>query len=535
MKITLTGGRSLLGGVLAQALASDGQHEVVLAPEGDLRDEAFAQRVVRVAEALIHLAPLHPDAVASDQDEIDQATRGTYVLLNAALEAGVTRVVLGSTLDLFERYPATWNVGESWQPLPDVHKTRELAVYLAEETVKQFARVEPLMAFCLRFGSVVDDAGVSGKRFDPRWLHVQDAVQSVRAALVATPGQRPARVGGGTPQAPRSGWWVFHIPGGGAQAKIPLANARAALESGGLGYAPQHDLSDGATVPLQDTGTTDADLSILGPQQHIPSRPIRNVVVFGAGGPLAAATSRALAGAYTLRLTDVRSIEDLPSEGKPQSLGAPLPEPLGPPHEMRVVDVTRYDHVLRACQGMDAIVNCTVVRPHPVSAFLVNLIGAYNVMLAATETGIRKVVHTGPQQVGNDRPTGYAWDFDVPDDAPGRPGIWLYGITKYLGQEVVRLFAEQYDLQVPALFYAIFANPETHAPRAGGVHPMTISWEDAGLAMRRALEVPELPGPFEIFHILTDLPHGKYSNAKAKRLLGWQPRDSLARLWARRH
>ena len=342
MKIALTGGRSLLGGVLAQALASDGEHEVLLAPEGDLRDEAFAQRAVQGAEALIHLAPLYPDAVTSDQDEIDQATRGTYVLLTAALEAGVTRVVLGSTLDLFERYPATWNVGESWQPLPDVHKARDLAVYLAEEMVKQFARVEPLLAFCLRFGSVIDDAGVSGKRFDPRWLHVRDAVQAVRAALVAPPGERRPRMDGGTPQAPQSGWWVFHIPGGGAQAKIPLAGARVSLESGGLGYTPQYDFSGGTSAPPDDT---DADLSILGPQQHIPSRPIRNVVVFGAGGPLAAATSRTLAGAYTLRLTDVRSIDEIPSSGKPQSLGAPLPEPLG----------ARRD----VCGGRDA------VRPGP--------------------------------------------------------------------------------------------------------------------------------------------------------------------------
>jgi nucleoside-diphosphate-sugar epimerase len=61
---------------------------------------------------------------------------------------------------------------------------------------------------------------------------------------------------------------------------------------------------------------------------------------------------------------------------------------------------------------------------------------------------------------------------------------------------------------------------------------MTVSWADAARALRRALEVPSLPAPFEIIHILADLPHGKYANAKAKRLLGWQPRDSLASLWA---
>ncbi|MGH2371784.1 MAG: NAD-dependent epimerase/dehydratase family protein, partial [Chloroflexota bacterium] len=237
---------------------------------------------------------------------------------------------------------------------------------------------------------------------------------------------------------------------------------------------------------------------------------------------------------YRLRLTDLRPIAEIVTDGKPQSVGAPLPEVLGPPHEMVEVDVTNLDQVLRACEGMDAIINCTVIRPHPVNAFLVNFLGAYNVMRAAVAHKIRRVVHTGPQLVTNERPSGFWWDFDVPDNAPPRPGTWLYGHTKYLGQETVRLFAETYDLQVPVLLYSIFANPETAKRRDGGVFAMTISWDDAGHAMRRALETPELPSPYEHFHILADLPHGKYSNAKARRLLGWQPRDSLAGLWAHR-
>jgi nucleoside-diphosphate-sugar epimerase len=136
--------------------------------------------------------------------------------------------------------------------------------------------------------------------------------------------------------------------------------------------------------------------------------------------------------------------------------------------------------------------------------------------------------------VSDRRPSGYWWDFDVPDDAPARPAHGLYGHTKYLGQETVRLFAEQYDLSVPALLYSSFVDPDTATPQSGGVFPMSVSWDDAGHAMRRALEAPLLPRPFEVFHILADLPHGKYSNAKAKQLLGWTPRDNLAHLWARR-
>jgi nucleoside-diphosphate-sugar epimerase len=273
---------------------------------------------------------------------------------------------------------------------------------------------------------------------------------------------------------------------------------------------------------------------VLGPREPIPSRPIRSVVVFGAGGPLAAATARALAPTYRLRLTDVRPLAEIVAEGKPQSPGAPLPAVLGPPHEVAQVDVSDPEQVRRACAGMDAVVNCTVVRPHLVQAFRVNCLGAINVARAAVANGIRRVVQTGPQLVTNDSPAGYWWDFGVPDDAPPRPGMSLYGHSKFLGQEAVRLFAEQYGLEVPVLLFSSFVDPETARPREGGVFAMSVSWEDAACAMRRALEVPALPRPFELFHILADLPHGKYSNEKARQILGWRPRDNLVHLWASR-
>src|SRR5690349_2742466 len=104
MKIAITGGRSLLGKAVVAALK--GQHQVSVVPKGDLRDEAFAKQSVEGAEALIHLAPLYPEVPkrAPERELLDLATRGTYVLMNAAMAAGVRRVVLGSTLSLMERY-----------------------------------------------------------------------------------------------------------------------------------------------------------------------------------------------------------------------------------------------------------------------------------------------------------------------------------------------------------------------------------------------------------------------------------------------
>lgn len=528
MKIVISGETSLLGRALAKALA--GAHEIVLLG-GDPRDEAAARQALDGAEALVHLAPLYPELPADvgdgwrrDRELLDYAARGTFVVLNAAVEAGVRRVVLGSTLALMERYPAHWAVSEAWQPLPDATDVWQLAAYLAEESAKQLAHVEPLEVVCLRFGTVVED--VEGQPYDPRWVHVEDAVQACEQALVARLGGRPEHAG----DRITYGWWLFHIPGGGRYTRLPLA---AASGERGLGYRPQHDFAGcpGADAILpQPPPSEAANRSALAPRERLPSRPIRNVVIFGAGGPLAAATAPLLAPSYRLRLTDVRPMDEIIAAG-PRGPGQPVPEVLGPPHETMPVDVTDLDQVLRACEGMDAIVNCTVVRPHPVDAFLVNTIGAYHVMRAAVAHRVRRVVHTGPLQVLNDRQAGYAWDFDIPDEAPPRPGAWLYLHTKYLGQEIVRRFAEQFDLEVPALLYCNFVNPQT---ARGPINPMTVSWDDAGHAMRRAVEVPSLPTPFEIFHVLADLPHGKYSGEKAYRLLGWSPRDDLSHLWATR-
>lgn len=526
--IVITGGMSLLSKAIADAWSRAAT--IRASCDADFREPEVARELVAGADTVVHLAPLFPSSRegASARERLDRALRGTSVLLAAAAAADVRRVILGSSLALFERYPTSWAVGETWRPRPDADDVAQLCLYLAEESAKQIARVAPLAIVCLRFGAIVDEAAVSGRSYDPRWLHVEDAVHACSLARSVPLAAAAPGVGGESPQ----GWVVYHVPGGGPHPRTSLARAG---EPDGLGYQPRHAFSGQAATaaPVPTDAERSGDLAVLGPRVRTPSRPIRNVVIFGAGGPLGAVTARLLAPSYRLRLTDVRSLADIVAEGKPQSVGAPMPALLEAPHEYTMCDVSDLASVEAACDGMDAVVNCTVVRPHPAHAFLVNAIGAYHVARAAADHGIRRVVQTGPQLVTMDRPAGYWWDFGVPDDAPPRAGDWLYGHTKYLGQEAVRLIAEQYDLEVPVLLFSSFVDPASAEPRPGGPFPMSVSWEDAGHAMRRALEVPTLPSPFELFHILADLPHGKYSNEKAKRLLGWQPRDRLERLWIR--
>lgn len=271
------------------------------------------------------------------------------------------------------------------------------------------------------------------------------------------------------------------------------------------------------------------------PAQVAARAGLKKIVIFGAGGPMAAIAAQELAPHYHLRLTDVKPMAEIVAAGprKDQHPGAPPARVLGPPHDEMVVDVTDPAQVLAACAGMDAILNCTVIRHHEVESFRVNTVGAYNVMAAAVAHGIRRVVHTGPFQLGVDGPAGYNWDDWVVDDIPSRPGHGMntYFHTKYLGHEIVRIFAEHYGLEVPTLYFCDFADFVNLRARDSSVHPFTTTWTDTARAIRAALEVPTLPSPFEVFHVNSDMPQGIFPNTKTKRLLGWQPQDPTEAWW----
>jgi nucleoside-diphosphate-sugar epimerase len=531
VKILITGGDSRLSRAAGAAFAPEisvrlaDHHFGAALPagverrEGDIREEAFAAECMQGMDCILHLDPLTAQE-GEDIEALDRATRGTYVLIEAALNAGVPQFVLGSSLALFDRLPADWAVTENWRPRPEP-RIAHLSPWLAELCVRECIRAASIRALCLRFGQIVDEEEARSRPFDPRRLHLEDALAGLHRAVTFTP----------HPSLPQQGWWVFHITAPGDGAKIRLSNSTRQT----LGYEPTHDFDTpgAAAERTQEPARSDPRTwkEILSPAAPVPSRPIRKVVVFGAGGPLAAVTAQELRDAYTLRLTDLRPLEEIAAEAKPQSPGAPLPTPFPPPHACQTVDVRDVEQVMSACEDMDAILNCTVIRHDPVDAFLVNTIGAYNLLQAAVAHGIRRVVQTGPNMVAPHTADGYWWDYDLTSDAPPRPGRSLYGISKYLGQEICRVFAEAYALEIPVLLFCLFVNPETAHP--GSLHPFSVSWQDSARALRRALEAPSLPSPYEVMNIHADLPHGLFSNAKARQLLDWEPRDRLEKQWKR--
>ena len=71
----------------------------------------------------------------------------------------------------------------------------------------------------------------------------------------------------------------------------------------------------------------------------------------------------------------------------------PYPEYQG---EFLKLSVDDIDGVVDAAQGMDVIVNLSVLRPDRRLAFDVNTMGNYAMMVAAREHRIKRVINTGP-------------------------------------------------------------------------------------------------------------------------------------------
>ena len=256
------------------------------------------------------------------------------------------------------------------------------------------------------------------------------------------------------------------------------------------------------------------------------------VCVFGAGGPVGAMVARALKDDYTLRLTDLKHVDQILAEGKPQSKGAPLPEKPEAPHEWRCVDVSDYNQVREAVEGMDAVINVAVLRHDLVPAFRVNTVGAYHVMKACVGSGIKRIIHTGPRHTRLGFEGDYWPDFDVPDEAPLHPGRDLYALTKHLGGQVVRVFAEEHDLEVLCFLFCSFRPGDGGtAANGSGVHPLTVAWEDTGEPFRLGLQLDKLESNYDVFDITVQLPHGKFGTGKAQRVLAWQPEFTFERLY----
>ncbi len=259
------------------------------------------------------------------------------------------------------------------------------------------------------------------------------------------------------------------------------------------------------------------------------------IAILGAGGGVGACLWEELRDDYTLRFADLRPFTDFFVEN-------PAPDEIYPiwhekptaPHEWRRFDVTNYQQVREMIDGCDAVINLTVNRADLATAFRVNVVGAWNILRAAVDVGVRRVIHTGVWMRVNGFEGDYRYEYALPDDVPPRAGTRIYPHTKSLGIDVVDAFAQESGLDVMTFLLSRLRPAEAHDQRDENVLiPFSVSFPDLARAYRKGLEAPTLPRPNERFFICAPLPLDKYLTEKTQRLLGWTAQDTFERFHTR--
>lgn len=489
MRVALVGVPEPLASGVRAVLGA--RHQVI-----ELQDALSADADSAAASCDVAVQGCPPGNVAT---AVDQATRGTWKLLKTTR---ARRVVQLSSMRMFDDYPDGWSIDEAWVPRPRPEPVG-LAAYLSELSAREISRRHAIECVSLRLDRVIPADVFEAGPVGPDWLHMDDAVAAI-AAVVETE----------TLPGPDGRWRAIHIVRGDGRYPLAASTAKTLSLRPVRGGGPQRRFDHRPQFPTRPQALE--DLRTPGP-----------VSIFGAGGPLGAITARELSNRHQLLLTDSRQLRESPQ----QSPGAPVPDPVVAPNVERLVDITDPVQVAEAAAGADCLINCAVIRTDVDLAFAVNVVGALHVMEAAVAHDIRRVVFTGPALTLEGHPVGYNEDRDIAASVPPRPGDNLYHLTKFLAQEISRVYAERYQIACPALLYCGFVSPGVG--QLYRAHPFSVTWADSGRAMAAAAEVQRLPEPFPVLHIHAASPHGRYRNDAAREVLGWEPQDRLDQYWFR--
>jgi nucleoside-diphosphate-sugar epimerase len=193
----------------------------------------------------------------------------------------------------------------------------------------------------------------------------------------------------------------------------------------------------------------------------------------------------------------------------------------------------------RALDGMDTFINLVMKSPQGGSSteqnltiitenYEVNTLGLHLLLYTAQGRGIRRGVHTSTMSVHWRERTWYPQEELVPLDTPS-----AYGLTKGLGELICQYFCRWFDMNLIALR---ITGPRTREEwlaerrdpkrRPDGRPVLYVTdEEDLANAYLAALEAVQTGhGRFDAVFIAGDEREEEHNLAKARRLLGWEPR-----------
>jgi len=121
--------------------------------------------------------------------------------------------------------------------------------------------------------------------------------------------------------------------------------------------------------------------------------------------------------------------------------------------ELRRADLRDLDAVREACRPVDYVLQQAALPSvpgsisDPIASSESNVVGTLNVLVAAGDAGVKRVVYAGFSSAYGDAAT-----LPKQEDTPRRP-LSPYAITKYTGELYCRVFTRLYGLQTTVLRY----------------------------------------------------------------------------------
>jgi len=193
-----------------------------------------------------------------------------------------------------------------------------------------------------------------------------------------------------------------------------------------------------------------------------------------------------------------------------------------------VGDITDEAAVARACAGQDAAIQLVMANPQIQREIVgrsydVHVKGMHILLQAAVDAGIRRVIYASSMSVYKECGQRFHASEDEPPDATD-----VYGLTKRLGEEVCRAFADRYpSLSVLALRMVLPQTPERWKEAKAHRRDTSFSTgpEDLGRLYLAALALENHRG-FDAVQACSDVAQKHLNLSKAKRLLGWEPHDA---------
>ncbi len=141
---------------------------------------------------------------------------------------------------------------------------------------------------------------------------------------------------------------------------------------------------------------------------------------------------------------DVRIIDNL-STGKKENLN--------PKAEFHLLDIRQLKKIKPLFKGVDYVFHLAAfprVQPSiedPITANDINLNGTLNVLVAARDAKVKKVIYSASSSAYGDQT-----EMPLREDMPAHP-LSPYAIQKYIGELYCRLFSDIYDLATVSLRY----------------------------------------------------------------------------------